>query len=649
LPETSGELSRSKCIVVFRPSGAVVEVEPGTLISDAARRAGLRLNLPCGGQGRCGRCLVLVEHGNVSARRTAKLPPALEQRGYVLACQAVLKGDAVIFLPEQEEMERVIAPAAAAAEKVASPEIFLVEADPLVHKCYLELTPPTLEDNTSDLERLRRHLSLDCGYAPVQADLNLMRRLVQVLRRADWKVTATVEEQQGSAGYRLIDVAPGDRSGRCYGVAVDIGTTSNVVQLVDLRTARVLGTASTYNAQISCGEDVISRIIYARQEGGLQQLQALVVDTLNGLIRQLAAANRIQPTEIVRATVAGNTTMIELFLGIDPQPIRLAPYIPAMTHVVPVRAEEVGLQINPEATVDCLPMVGAYVGGDITAGVLASGMADQEELSLFIDIGTNGEMVLGNREFLICCACSAGPAFEGAGVQHGMRAAPGAVDGVWIDNRYEPTLRVIGNVAPRGICGSGMISLLAEMFAAGIIERGGRIQKHLPTPRVRMGAHGAEYVLAWASEVGQEHDLVITEVDIENIIRTKAAIYAGITVLLESVGTRAEDIQQVFIGGAFGRYIDVDAAIRIGLLPDLPWDRFRFLGNTSVAGAYQCLANKERRRRVDEIGAMMTYLELSADNRFMEAFTAAMFLPHTDLSRFPSVQRLLLERQSGAS
>lgn len=632
--------------MTFRPSGRVVEVAAGTLVSDAAARAGVRLNLPCGGQGRCGRCLVLVEQGQVTRRPSAKLPPALEQQGYALGCQTTIQGDVVVFVPEQEEMERVLVPTSATAEKVARFSDFLVPADAPLRRCYLELVPPSLDDNTADLDRLRRHLVQDCAdrglegitRSNVDVDLNLVRQMVAALREADWKVTATLEDTLDDGRFRLVDVSAGNREGAAYGVAIDIGTTGNVVQLVDLNSARVIASAQAYNAQISCGEDIISRIIYSRRDGGLQHLQKLVVDTLNGLIEQVAAAGGISPSHIMRATVAGNTTMIQLFLGVDPQPLRLSPYIPAMTHSVPVRAREINLGICPEATVDCLPAVGAYVGGDISAGVLASGMAERDETTLFLDIGTNGELVLGNSEFLICCACSAGPAFEGGGVQHGMRAAAGAIETVWINDRYEPTWRVIGDTAPRGICGSGMISLLSEMLAAGVINRGGRIQRHLPTPRVRVGDHGAEYVVATAEETGQDLEIVLTEVDIENLIRTKAAIFAGVTVLLESVGMSFDELERVLIGGAFGQHLDVEAAVRIGLLPDLPWDRFRFLGNTAVAGAYQCLANREKRRRVEEIGAMMTYLELSADNRFMEAFTAAMFLPHTDASLFPSVQ-----------
>lgn len=628
----------------FLPSGLSVTVAAGTLLADAATAAGLRVNLPCGGQGRCGRCLVRVESGTVERRPSAKLPESLLEQGYALACVTTVAGDATVFVPAQEEMERVLVPAGLSSEKVSKPESFYVPPEPVVRRFALTLAPPTLEDNTADLDRLRRHLSVAHGIAPLQVSLPLVQRLGRTLRDSDWSVTAVVEANDGAESTGLVDVVPDGKSGPTLGVAIDIGTTSNVVQLVDLERGRPLAMASSYNAQISCGEDVISRIIYARRDGGLQHLQTLVVGTLNDLIARAAVSCDVDPERIARAVVAGNPTMMQLFQGVDPQSIRLAPYIPTMTHSVPVHARDVGLGICPEATLDCLPNVGAYVGADITSGVLASRMADSSELSLFIDIGTNGEMVLGNSDFLVCCACSAGPAFEGSGVEHGMRAAAGAIDSVWIGSDYEPTWRTIGGGPARGICGSGMISLLAELFTAGLVERGGRIQRNLATPRVRMGEHGTEYVLAWQRETDLDSDIVITDVDIENLVRTKAAIYAGMTVLLDSVGTDVADLERVLIGGAFGQYIDVEKAVLIGLLPDLPWDRFHFLGNTSLAGAYQSLANRERRHRVDEIGAMMTYLELSADNRFMDAFTAAMFLPHTDLERFPTVKAALGSR-----
>jgi uncharacterized 2Fe-2S/4Fe-4S cluster protein (DUF4445 family) len=295
--------------------------------------------------------------------------------------------------------------------------------------------------------------------------------------------------------------------------------------------------------------------------------------------------------------------------------------------------------MNPAGLVDPLPGVASYVGADITAGVLSSELRSSDKLTLFIDVGTNGEIVLGSSEWLVSCACSAGPAFEGAGVVHGMRADTGAIEEVWIDGRtYEPSCRVIGNVAPRGICGSGLISLVAELFLTGLFDKGGHINQSLDTPRVRQGPHGAEYVVAWAAESEGEEDIVLTQVDIENLKRAKAAIYAGFDVLADSVGVSLDTVEQVLIGGSFGKYINVEKAIDIGLLPDMPWERFHFLGNTSVKGAYLSLIDSAARDEIAEIASAMTYIELSADNSFYEAFTSALFLPHTDLSRFPSVE-----------
>jgi uncharacterized 2Fe-2S/4Fe-4S cluster protein (DUF4445 family) len=445
---------------------------------------------------------------------------------------------------------------------------------------------------------------------------------------------------------RLIDLLPGDQADRSYGVAIDIGTTSNVVYLVDLDRGKVLDRAATYNAQIQAGEDVISRIIFAQKRNGLQRLQAMVLKTLNGLLDELTSRNQIPPRQISKAVVAGNTTMIQLFLELDPRTIREMPFIPTISQPLLVTAEEIGLNINPQATVDCLPVVGAYVGADITAGVMASGMYDTDALTLFIDVGTNGEIVLGNREWLITCACSAGPAFEGSGVRHGMRATAGAIEEIWIDHRtYDPTYQTIGGLPARGICGSGMIGLLAEMFVTGVVDKGGKIQRDLPTPRVRVGDHGAEYVLAWANQSGIGTDIVINEVDIENLLRTKGAIYAGFSVLVQSVGVQLADVEQVLIAGAFGQYINVEKAIQIGLLPDMPWDRFHYLGNTSVLGAYYALVSRPMRREVTKVAEKMTYLELSADNTFYDQFMSAMFLPHTDITAFPSVMRVLEGKQ----
>ena len=428
-----------KAIVVFKPSGQVVEVEVGTLLSDAAVEAGIDLNLPCGGQGRCGRCRVKVEHGAISHRQRRAPDIGRAGGGLGLGCQAVVKGDAVVLVPEQEEVEVEFTPKTVGAERVALAAEFDGELDPSVRRVHVRIEPPSLDDQTTDWDRLLRELSQQHDIHNVTASLPMLRTLARDLRDADWDVTAVLEmgdpEINPCAQPRLIDLLPGDQTDRCYGVAIDIGTTSNVVYLVDLLSGKVVDRASAYNGQISAGEDVISRIIFAQKRDGLSRLQNLVLKTLNGLLDDLTSRNQIPPRQISKAVVAGNTTMIQLFLALDPKHIREMPFIPTVSQPLPVTAEEIGLNINPQATVDCLPVVGAYVGADITAGVLASGMYDTDALTLFIDVGTNGEIVLGNRDWLITCACSAGPAFEGSGVRHGMRATAGAIEEIWIDPR----------------------------------------------------------------------------------------------------------------------------------------------------------------------------------------------------------------------
>jgi len=307
-------------------------------------------------------------------------------------------------------------------------------------------------------------------------------------------------------------------------------------------------------------------------------------------------------------------------------------------------AHDVGLGANPEASVDCLPGVASYVGADITAGVLSSGVDVAEDVVLFLDVGTNGETVLGNRDWLVTCACSAGPAFEGAGVVNGMRATTGAIEEVWINSdTLEPTYRVIGGGKPKGICGSGLISLLSEAFLTGIIDKRGNVNLMASSSRVREGAHGGEYVVAWGAESESGEDIVLSRVDVDNLLRAKAAIYAGFTVLAENVGIPLESASKVLVGGSFGKYINVEKAVQIGLLPDMPWEQFDFLGNTSVKGAYYALLDSRKRDQLTEIANRMTYIELSADNSFYDAFTSALFLPHTDMSKFPSVEAALVK------
>jgi uncharacterized 2Fe-2S/4Fe-4S cluster protein (DUF4445 family) len=374
------------------------------------------------------------------------------------------------------------------------------------------------------------------------------------------------------------------------------------------------------------------------------------LETINELLetacKRIKSDPALLPSQILKATIVGNSTMIHLALGISPEHIRMMPFTTTINQVPPLTARELGLNIHPEGTVDCLPGVASYVGADITAGVLSAGVDDTEQVTLFMDVGTNGEIVLGSREWLVTCACSAGPAFEGAGVASGMRATKGAIEDIWInDANLEPTFRVIGKVKPRGICGSGLIALLGEMFLTGVIDKAGNFNDSRKTPRIRQGEHGWEYVICYADDSSDGNDIVITHVDVDNLVRAKAAIYAGFSVLANSVGIPLDWVEQVLIGGSFGKYINVEKAIEIGLLPDLPWDKFQFLGNTAVRGAYLALLDRQARQKINEIASRMTYIELSADNTFYDAFMSALFLPHTDLSRFPSVESALTNKE----
>lgn len=639
--------------VIFRPAGAEVHVPTGTLVSEALRQAGLELIQPCGGQGRCGRCAIRVEGDHIRRRSTIRLSAADVEAGYALACQAVVEGDATILVPEEAEgIERRLV-TDKTARKIALPFPYDPARDQTVRAFRLALDEPTLDDAVDDYARLQRALAAH-GLRQLDIPLPVLQTLGPRLREANWQVTAIVETDhwlRPNGPARLIDLLPSSVSDDegLYGVAIDIGTTTVSVYLVDLVTGEVADTAAEYNGQIARGEDVISRIIYASKGGphaiaginGLGELKALVRDTVNALLQRLTGRTRVSLNRIYKATVAGNTTMIHLLLGLPPASIRLKPYIPTVNHPPPVLAAELELAIHPLATVDCLPGVASYVGADITAGVLASGVHEAEAPTLFIDVGTNGEIVLGNREWLLACACSAGPAFEGAGVVCGMRATRGAIEDVWINSRtLEPTYRVIGETAPKGLCGSGLIALLAELFITGVLDKGGNFKREADTRRVRVGEHGPEYVVAWASETATGRDIVLTKVDVDNLLRAKAAIYAGFNVLAQSVGMEVQAVDRLLIGGAFGKYINVEKAVQIGLLPDLPWDRFQFLGNTAVLGAYQALLSRTARAQIKALAEKMTYLELSADNTFYEAFTSALFLPHTDAARFPTVARL---------
>ena len=626
-----------------------IQVPTGTLVTEAASLAGIEIGQPCGGQGRCGRCAVQVESGAVRSRSTLRLSEMDIQEGYVLACQALVEGDVAVKVLPGEKVERRMTTERSVGA-IAIPAGYDPAAAQTIRRIPLTLIPPSMDDQTDDWGRFQRALRAQADIPNLQISLNLLRKLGEVLRDAKWEVTAVIDTLPLQP--RLIDLSPGHQSPdtALWGAAIDIGTTTVSVWLVDLRTGAVRAQVAEYNQQIARGEDVISRIIYASKNGHGAEMQKRVVDTINELVARACKRVLADPQEIVKATIAGNSTMIHLLLNIPATSIRLNPFVTTINEIPALKAEDIGLELHPEATIDCLPGVASYVGADISAGVLSSGVDDSEMISLFMDIGTNGETVLGSREWLVTCACSAGPAFEGAGVLHGMRASKGAIEEVWVNSHtYEPTYRVIGGGKPRGLCGSGLISLLAELFLTGVLDKGGNLNTDLLTERVREGKHGLEYVIVWGSETKDGADIVITHVDIDNLVRAKAAIYAGFTVLADSVGLSLDAVEQVLIGGAFGKYINVEKAVEIGLLPDMPWEQFHFLGNTAVLGAYRSLLDQDIRVRISEIARRMTYIELSADNAFYDAFTSALFLPHTDLAKFPSVTRELVAERGHQS
>ena len=641
-----------------------VIVPRGTLLIDAAIRAGVNIVQPCGSQGRCGRCAVKVLEGGVRRRSTLRLSAEDVAEGYALACQSVIEGDAQIFVPDQDTLERHLTTDRLVAE-VDVPKGYDAQRDQTLRRIKLTLTPPTMDDQRDDWSRLEKALRQQTGFDNISVSLPVLQRIGAALREGDWQVTALVAfdaalASDSSRTGALIDLKPGHVSDEepLWGISIDIGTTTVSVWLVDLISGEIVAQTAEYNRQIRRGEDVISRVIYAGKNSGQSELRDLVLTSINTLIdracdkasskRKAALSENgsdpqgCTPGDIVKATMVGNSIMMHLLLGIPAESIRQSPFVPAINKLPFFNARDVGLDIYKDARVICLPGVASYVGADITAGVLSSGLDEKEEVTLFMDIGTNGEIVLGDRDWLVTCACSAGPAFEGAGVNDGMRATRGAIEEVWIDNHsYEPTLRVIGDEKPRGICGSGLISLMSEMFLTGVVDKRGYFKSDLPTDRIRRVESGWEYVVAWADETWHGKDIAITRVDVDNLIRAKAAIYAGISVLADSVGVPLEAVQTVLIGGSFGKFINVEKAVQIGLLPDMPWESFHFLGNTAVLGAYYALLSQNAKQKIKDIAGRMTYIELSADNTFYEAFTSALFLPHTELGRFPTVAQAM--------
>jgi len=636
-------------IVTFKPYDFTVEVEAGENLLRAALSAGVHINASCGGEGVCGKCRIILEEGELECPDTTLLTQDEWSLGYRQACQCRVLSDVVVRIPPESLLDKKTITRRRAGLSLRPSPIDVASLkeqglyNPAFQKKFLKLPPATLADNVCDLSRLENGLHRQYGLSNLTLDFLLTRKLAQAIRQEDFQVTATLDfAQRRSRNPRLVNIEPGDTTEKHYALAVDIGTTTVWVQLLNLATGEIIGHAADYNGQLSYGDDVISRIVYSQKEGGLKTLQKAVVSTINNILRQLLKRHRLAVEEISHLTVAGNTTMTHLFYAIDPKYIRLAPYTPTACHVPPIRAPHLGLDLPEHVFIYDVSSVSSYVGGDIVAGVLASGIFKEPRLTLYIDIGTNGEIVIGNQEWLACAACSAGPAFEGGGIRFGMRAAKGAVEEVSVNpENAEPMLLTIDMVKPKGICGSGLINLLAALMEGDILAPNGRFREDLDTPRIRESQDGREYVLAWGNETASGEDLTVSEVDIDNLMRAKAAMFAGYLTLLDSVGLKLQDIEQVILAGAFGSFINLENAIAIGLMPDLPRDRFQFVGNGSLSGATLLAFSRELLEEERRVADMMTNFELSETPGFMDHYIAALFLPHTQEDYFPTVTERL--------
>jgi uncharacterized 2Fe-2S/4Fe-4S cluster protein (DUF4445 family) len=623
--------------VTFQPEGVVVRAEEGELLLDLAAAAGLPLLTECGGRGLCGSCRVQVLRGRVQSLGHPQ-PRDIQTPTDVLACQTRVVGDVVVRIPAQA---RLCPPEAHIGGYMAPTATAFLrppqQGFPLARWVRLELTPPSFDSPTPDWERVAEGLGRAWPeLGPVTADLEVLRELPSRLRAQNFALRAALVDEGSQR--RVVALGPPDEE-QGLGLAVDIGTSTVKVALVNLESGRILAGTSGYNQQVRYGEDVISRIIWLQEQpGGAEELAQAVLQTINGLVAELLEKARAKAEQIMAIACAGNATMIGLLLRLPVDAIRRAPHIPPAGLPPVLPAGELGLLAHPKAAVFCLPAVNGYVGGDITAGVLATGLFATSELSLLVDVGTNGEIVLGNKEWMVCSSCSAGPAFEGMGIEAGLPARPGAIESV----RYDPVqdamhVKTIASQPPVGLCGNGLVEALASLFRAGVLDRAGHLNTDFPSPRVRQVDGEWEFVVLWEHENASGKDLVLRQSEIDNLLRSKGAVYAAISTLFQELGLAESQIERLYLAGAFGSHLDVSQAIAIGLLPDLPAERITVAGNTALMGAYITLLSSAARAQVARIARAATYLDLSTSARFMEEFVAALMLPHTNLERFPSV------------
>ena len=622
-----------------------IECNAGENLLELARRANVAIDAPCSGNGSCGKCRVKLLSGELETIPSRHISDEEYKEGWRLSCNCKVVADCTVLVPDiasayQSRMKTadLSSPQEVAIFKQAQEAITMsgITMENPFRAVQLTMDAPSEEDTMPDIERLTWAIQGQLGAEKVEVPYAVMVKLAATLRENDFSVCVKGQLQENT--FLCMDICPYEDR-KLVGCAIDIGTTTVTMVLVDLENGEILAKGSSGNGQIRYGADVINRIIESGKPGGKKKLQdAIIKETLTPIIANLCKSAGINARSILRLTVGANTTMNHLLVGVEADPIRMDPYIPSFFAWADLKAGDLKLPANPLAPVVIAPNIGSYVGGDITAGTLATMMWDRDEMTLFIDLGTNGEIVFGNRDFLMSCACSAGPAFEGGDISCGMRATDGAIEAVSIDREtMEPTMKIVGEPGqkPVGICGSGIIDIISELFRTGIINARGLFSRE--GDRVKRDHHGmGRYVLATAAESETGREVSINEVDIDNFIRAKGAIYSGIDTLLQSVDMTPDCIDQVLVAGGIGSGINMQNAVNIGMLPDVELEKYHYIGNSSLTGAYTMVLSDQAIDKCHQVGANMTYLELSTYPGYMDSFVAACFLPHTDASLFPN-------------
>ena len=619
---------------------------PGETLLETARAANVAIDAPCSGNGSCGKCRVKLLEGTVEGLQTSHITDEDYAAGWRLSCASKVSSDVTVMVPDiaSAYQSRMKTADLSTGEEVAiftRLEEDLKAAGVDFSNDFMEtevtMEEPTLEDTMPDTERLTMALEGALGCDKVCLSYPTVHKLARVLRQSGFHVAVAGTLKDGV--FHAMDVRNANEPQPMCGLAIDIGTTTVSAVITDLKTGRLLAKGSGGNGQIRYGADVINRIVEQGRKGGVERLQkAIVEETLQPLTRALCASAKVDADRILRCCVASNTTMNHLLLGVDADPVRMEPYIPTFFHWDGLKAGDIRFVANPDAKVVLAPNIGSYVGGDITAGTLTSRIWDKDEFSLFNDLGTNGEIVFGNRDFMMSCACSAGPAFEGGDISCGMRATDGAVEAVTIDREtLEPTLSIVGKEGqkPVGICGSGIIDVIAELYRTSAISAKGHFVRE--NRRILRDEHGmGRYVLAFSNESDTGREIAITEVDIECFIRAKGAIFSAIHIMLSSLDMDVSVLEHIYVAGGIGSGINMENAVRIGMFPDVDRALFQYIGNSSLAGAYALVLSNAAEEKVHELASNMTYLELSTEPKYMEEFVAACFLPHTNKELFPS-------------